>query len=129
LESNEMKTMNTKELEGRALDYAVARCEGVPLENPDYVWAIGKFNCQYSTDWAQGGPIIGREEILFVDTVKTDSRGKGFVAYVMRPRAYNPYMHIQQFAMWGETHLIAAMRCYVASKLGDEVEIPEAVAE
>jgi hypothetical protein len=26
---------------------------------------------------------------------------------------------------YGETPLIAAMRCYVASKLGDEVEIPE----
>jgi hypothetical protein len=25
----------------------------------------------------------------------------------------------------GDTCLIAAMRCYVASKLGDEVEIPE----
>lgn len=26
---------------------------------------------------------------------------------------------------YGPTPLIAAMRCYVASKLGDEVEIPE----
>ncbi len=25
----------------------------------------------------------------------------------------------------GPTPLIAAMRCYVASKLGDEIEIPE----
>jgi hypothetical protein len=27
--------------------------------------------------------------------------------------------------MLGPTPLIAAMRCYVASKLGDEVDIPE----
>jgi hypothetical protein len=26
---------------------------------------------------------------------------------------------------WGDTPLIAAMRCFVASKLGDEIEIPE----
>jgi hypothetical protein len=26
---------------------------------------------------------------------------------------------------YGHTPLIAAMRCYVASKLGDEVEIPQ----
>jgi hypothetical protein len=26
---------------------------------------------------------------------------------------------------YGDTPLIAAMRCYVASKLGDEVEIPK----
>ena len=28
---------------------------------------------------------------------------------------------------FGPTPLIAAMRCYVTSKLGDEVEIPEAL--
>jgi hypothetical protein len=26
---------------------------------------------------------------------------------------------------WGDTPLIAAMRCFVTSKLGDEIEIPE----
>ena len=26
---------------------------------------------------------------------------------------------------WGTTPLIAAMRCYVASKLGDNIELPE----
>jgi hypothetical protein len=29
-----------------------------------------------------------------------------------------------EFACFGDTPLIAAMRCYVASKLGDEVEVP-----
>jgi hypothetical protein len=29
------------------------------------------------------------------------------------------------YLMFGPTPLIAAMRCYVASKLGDEIEIPE----
>jgi hypothetical protein len=29
----------------------------------------------------------------------------------------------------GDTPLVAAMRCYVASKLGDEVEIPEQIME
>jgi len=29
------------------------------------------------------------------------------------------------FYYYGSTPLIAAMRCYVASKLGDEVELPE----
>jgi hypothetical protein len=31
--------------------------------------------------------------------------------------------------MYGDTPLIAAMRCYVASKLGDEVEIPNELTE
>jgi len=29
----------------------------------------------------------------------------------------------------GDTPLIAAMRCYVASKLGDEVDVPEELLE
>jgi hypothetical protein len=33
--------------------------------------------------------------------------------------------HVDEDAVIGHTPLIAAMRCYVASKLGDEVEIPE----
>jgi hypothetical protein len=28
---------------------------------------------------------------------------------------------------YGPTPLIAAMRCYVASKMGDEIELPEEV--
>ena len=31
----------------------------------------------------------------------------------------------RQKTWFGKTKLIAAMRCYVASKLGDEVEVPE----
>jgi hypothetical protein len=61
-----------------------------------------------STDWSQGGPIIERERISITHQVgrwaaQTDD---------------------DLFA-YGPTPLIAAMRCYVASKLGDEVEIPE----
>jgi hypothetical protein len=31
----------------------------------------------------------------------------------------------ESYTLDGPTPLIAAMRCYVASKLGDEVELPE----
>ena len=34
-------------------------------------------------------------------------------------------MKIKTQDLIGSTHLIAAMRCYVASKLGDEVEVPD----
>lgn len=63
-----------------------------------------------ATDWAQGGPIIEREHISI--------RQWENVAEV---HAYTPG------GVWssGSTPLIAAMRSYVASKLGDEVEIPE----
>jgi len=61
-----------------------------------------------STDWSQGGPIIEREKMTLEWT------GENWMAYIRHDDEY-----------FGPTPLIAAMRCYVASKLGDEVEIPE----
>jgi hypothetical protein len=62
-----------------------------------------------STDWSQGGPIIEREGI----------------AVGMADDFWQA--HLSEFHLWenGPTPLIAAMRCYVASKLGDEVDVPE----
>jgi hypothetical protein len=69
----------------------------------------------WATDWAQGGPIIEREGInLF--------QRKGIAAKEGRPwLAYNE----AQLEQHGPTPLIAAMRCYVASKLGDEIVLPK----
>mgnify|MGYP003661819397 CR=1 FL=1 len=110
--------MKTAELTGPALDWAVAKCEGkgallcgkvVLIDNDTAVIA----QLRYSTDWAQGGPIIEKEGI---DVLKD---GAGWTAL---KTATAHHGHIR---MHGPTPLIAAMRCYVASKLGDEVEIPE----
>lgn len=69
----------------------------------------GKKPPAYSTDWAQGGPVIERERM----ELRGDGDG-GWVAWdYLNPKQYGP------------TPLIAAMRCYVASKLGVEVEIPD----
>jgi hypothetical protein len=98
-----MKT-KTSELTGAALDWAVAMAEN---------WAGADFEIKpYSTDWAQGGPIIERERIT------PEWTGEDWMAYIK---------HDEE--VFGSTPLIAAMRCYVASKLGDEVEIPEELIE
>ena len=102
--------MKTSELTGSALDWAVAKCEGyegVALQertNTDWY--------SPSTNWSQGGPIIERECIFIAPT--WDGETAGSSARASR-------------TAWieGPTPLIAAMRCYVASKLGDNVEIPE----
>jgi hypothetical protein len=75
-----------------------------------------------STDWAQGGPIIERERIGF----KYTGTAMEFVAWVNGELST---MHDQ----YGPTPLIAAMRCYVASKFGDDlvlfkVEVPDELA-
>ena len=98
--------MKVSELEGVALDWAVALCEVGPIDIKD----IDDPHF-YSTDWAEGGPIIERERI--------DIYGYGGDAWGaednLRARQY------------GDTPLVAAMRCYVASKLGEEIDVPEAL--
>jgi hypothetical protein len=103
--------VKTNELSGAALDWAVAKCEG--RQEPEVVnnFAVAWYtwpNTHYSTNWAQGGPIIEREGITIFQT------GRDWMGYIRHDT--------ESFA---PTPLIAAMRCYVTSKLGDEVEIPE----
>ena len=111
--------MRVSELTGAALDWAVAKCEGATDEWHSYkpfFWhgvaciCMGGHDVDYtpSTDWAQGGPIIERERI----TVIAMPNGSWATSTPLHT-FHNP------------TPLIAAMRCYVASKLGDEVEVPE----
>jgi hypothetical protein len=109
-----MKT-KTNELEGAALDWAVAKCEGkLPASYDDWkqTWP------HYSTDWAQGGPIIEREKIGVTPMTVTvgDDRGK---------RIWFANHEDKTDFQDGDTALVAAMRCYCCSKLGKEVDIPE----
>ena len=94
--------MKTSELHGAALDWAVAQCEYFPVRH-----GVDD-NCpEYSTDWSQGGPIIEREKIALY--LNGDDGWTGEDGW---KRATGP------------TPLIAAMRCYVAMKMGDEVDVP-----
>jgi len=108
------KFMKTSELTGAALNWAVAKCQpddtlsvyfdedtGEPLCHDD--WPDNQ-EFKPSSDWAQGGPIIEREGI--------DIYQSGVWVAEMDGK------HTTE----GPTPLIAAMRCYVAGKLGDDVE-------
>ena len=111
--------MKTSELQGAALDWAVAKCEG--RREPEVVnnFAVAWYtwpNTHYSTDWAQGGPIIEREEIA-LEPMTHDKFGDGWLA----TRIEGPAVCME----FGPTMLIAAMRCYVVGKLSDEVEVPD----
>jgi hypothetical protein len=125
--------MKTSELTGAALDWAVAQCEGYtglhkiagrrPHEPQLGIWPPRKeygvmdlWELSYSTDWAQGGPIIEREGI----TVSKEAGG--WSAY-FRENLFED--DGSEFWRNGPTPLIAAMRCFVASKLGDNIDIPE----
>lgn len=101
------------------LDWLAAKCEGEETHMHH-----GKLNTRWSnpsysptTNWAQGGPIIEREKI----SPRLEREGLYFAPY------FNGVAHVGHQS--GPTPLIAAMRCYVASKLGDEVEVPDELSE
>lgn len=127
--------MKVSELTGAALDWAVAIAEG-------WKFVIGRMNCSRevwfercdktgtfrvlqhemrpSTDWSQGGPIIERECITTIpyDAASSSPRNPEYWEAVLFERD-------GEITQYGPTPLIAAMRCFVASKLGDEVDVPE----
>lgn len=99
--------IRTSQLTGAPLDWAVAQCEG---EKHDETWGP-----HYSEYWEKGGPIIEREA----------------VSVLYRPESNQWWAcagdpgEEETPGLFGETALIAAMRCYVAGNLGDQVDVPE----
>lgn len=114
--------IKTSELIGIQLNWAVAQCENVSVrkypESPTLFYGGGFNRYSPSTDWAQGGPIIERGGISIRYSEK-DARGAWYA--VLGPNRFLSPDHEGS----GPTPLTAAMRCYVASKLGDMVDIPD----
>ena len=123
--------IKTSDLTLLALDWAVfkARHKGAELHyfvNDPFKkepWLLINGICEMplhgytpTADWHQGGPIIEREKINLNCGDDTWGVAEG-VWEAAHPKGTN--------VSFGPTPLIAAMRCYVASKLGDEVEVPE----
>ena len=115
--------MKTSELQGAALDWAVAKADQPVYSDKALIAAVkggsNGIGMEFepftpSTNWAQGGSIIEREGITV---------GPYFSRFfAARKGAIDNDWQIDEE---GPTPLIAAMRCYVASKLGDEVVLPE----
>ena len=103
--------MKTSELQGPALDWAVANCEGLAALSYD---AVQQGFYRPSTDWAQGGPII---ELEGIELFRNNEKNYWFTSKARNQIGFGP------------TPLIAAMRCYVASRIGDEVDIPKELGE
>jgi Protein of unknown function (DUF2591) len=123
------------------IDWLVAKCEG---ETPrtvvnhtvtEFIAGIRRYyvtidhwahetDTRYdpSTNWAQGGPIIEREGVNI--SIQNDDHGN---TYSGEARWW-AQMDCRVHTSYGPTPLIAAMRCFVASKLGNEVEVPDALA-
>lgn len=107
--------VKTSELSGAALDWAAGKARGLS-DDEIYGWDPIKGVKElipWASNWALAGPLIERERIY----VYPHPDGSTWLA-VLKGAAFNEE---------SATPLIAAMRCYVASKLGAEVEVPVAL--
>lgn len=133
--------IKTSELTGAALDWAVAKCEGFLEEEDVFGTMLSRvvvcdktyvdrvvvrlnprpemyYDPEYnpSTNWEFAGPIIEGKRLSLTP------RDYGWDALV-HERLFEE--DGSDFFMKGPTPLVAAMRCFVASRLGDEVDVPE----
>lgn len=111
--------MKVAKLEGAELDYWVAMAlgygaDGIPVNGsrPNYRHPeLGWFSlwCP-SADWVQAGPII--EQYLIICLWDGAEHFKWWAS---------PQVNDDDILIHGETYLIAAMRCLVEMKFGEEV--------
>ena len=137
-----MKTIKVSEATPIQLDWLVAKCEGANdeqlgrLESAQKCVALtGDMQTKPftpSTDWAQGGPLIEREKIdlEFMDNFEAwcgsvvREYGQDRESYSDDQDRESYTAEQESFVGYGPTPLIAVCRCYVASKMGDVVEVP-----
>ena len=134
-----VRTVRTSELEGLPLDWAVAKCErlkvarkkrklfitghmylvDIPLH---LLYGAEKTRGWYtpSTTWALGGRIIEQRGI---DLHNSHYLG----ADINRTWSAERVIDNRIFTERGRSPLLAAMRCYVASELGDEIGLPRGI--
>lgn len=104
-------TMKTDELDGAALDFMVSRCSiyheylenVIPLryDDDEDVWSP-------STNWEQGGVYIHLNNISIC--YENENQWKSYISV--------------ENTSYGSTPLVSSMRCFVKSKFGVTVDIP-----
>lgn len=125
--------IQVSEATGKILAYLVARVKGIDIVPLNYYKDhVGFYINDYDDyddygygepvyyepheNWAQGGPIIQKERInlttglTIFDWWAVQDSSAGYKAN-------------------GGTPLVAAMRCYVASHLGNEADVPDGIME
>ena len=126
-----MKTtkVKTSELTGIALNWAVAKCEGVAVTydqmnrwyetvDPRHAHIDDPMVYAPTIYWEQAGEIIEREKITTINQSFPYFYTDCWAGFLSMPDGTEVFEY-------GSSPLEAAMRCYVASKLGDEVDIPD----
>lgn len=124
-----MNKVKVSEATNTQLDWLVAKCEGYEVAFDSYGVIIRRMDIvdrfEPTIEWGWMGPIIKRQLLQvnphFLSAGYQHPKGLWeWEAYVLGPTSID-----DNYEQHGPTPLIAAARCYVASKLGEEVEVPE----
>lgn len=126
--------MKTSELTGALLALWVARAEGIeekrgiklyasgPCLYKETQWGGGEpFPYRPDCDWEHGGPIIEREKLYLRDPDPMARHVDSSLDNKWEAAKANHATRMYEHHQYGKTALLAAMRCYVASKFGEEV--------
>ncbi|HCG1294837.1 TPA: DUF2591 family protein [Pseudomonas aeruginosa] len=116
---SETVEVKTCDLEGTALDWAVAVIEGYDLMKHPFRRAfipnLGYCDYSPSTNWTFGGPLIEKHMVRTHYAADTEKRADaGCIAQTWRPYA----------EAYGRTLLIAACRAIVTARLGETINVP-----
>lgn len=124
--------METIELTGVALDYAVAMAEGIPSEDIKLPGWKGDNLYRFRRDedgkkdgfYTTGSGLVFHKGPAGDDIIDREGISTQKITDEWEASIYNPTTQCMHGTTLGPTRRIAAMRCYVASKLGWEVELP-----
>ena len=115
------ETIPISKLDGAALDWAVAQCEGICLDSQRQIYTT--YSCsgyEPSKNWAQAGPIMEREGIESSPRYTDCGAIIGWTAMM-----YNDvHQALPLITQHGDTLPVAAMRVYVQSKFGSTMDVP-----
>lgn len=136
--------IKVNEASGQVLDWLVALALGWIMQDSDkgtrnvfYKKPNGELTIRslwrHSTDWSQGGPIKEQAGIatrlskgVWYAMLSSDlGDGERAQWSEFTWQGVSAKDKPRQIRFKGETELIAAMRCYVTSKLGEEVDVPK----
>lgn len=146
-----MALINVAEADDLVINWLVATCEGIPVKimtaarqhppeslaacnctpeqtallmaRPTYLISVESHpkRLNYTTDWNQAGEIIDRENIFFEPSMYMDPGA--ILAFIGEP---DPALRLPHNYSFGNTRLIAAMRCRIVNKLGShQAQVPD----
>lgn len=137
--SIELVNSKVSALVGPALNWAVVKSLGLDVHHDAILggvmmdgWHVSGLRgdpnrwvslerCDYASDWALSGPLVEREKINIT------SHGDDWIAGYPKPVEFEGFR--KYVFSGGDTPLNAAMRCFVESRLGNEIQVPADLIE